>query len=128
MPAAGTPDGLMRAAYLLSDSVNAPPDRAEPRAGESVALLGSTAAVGIAQGSTRLRIYQPGAGSTWSQAAAFSEDDLCPGGASTLTGKKNATFAPFIYKKRTFYQDRLGTNIGKTQKRVAFCAGWRCAF
>jgi hypothetical protein len=76
----------MRAAYLLSDSVNAPPDRAEPRAGESVALLGSTAAVGIAQGSTRLRIYQPGAGSTWSQAAAFSEDDLCPGGASTLTG------------------------------------------
>ena len=46
----------------------------------------STAAVGIAQGSTRLRIYQPGAGSTWSQAAAFSEDDLCPGGASTLTG------------------------------------------
>ena len=27
MPAAGTPDGLMRAAYLLSDSVNAPPDR-----------------------------------------------------------------------------------------------------
>ena len=28
----------------------------------------------------------------------------------------------YIYK-RTFYQDRLGTNIGKTQKRVVLCAG-----
>ena len=39
---------------------------------------------------------------------------------------KNATFcAIYILKKRTFCQDRLGTNMGKsTQKRlVAFCAG-----
>jgi hypothetical protein len=27
---------------------------------------------------------------------------------------------PFIYRKRSFYQDRLGTNIGKTQKQTAF--------
>jgi hypothetical protein len=30
---------------------------------------------------------------------------------------KNGSFAPFIYKMRMFYQDRLGTNIGKTQKK-----------
>jgi hypothetical protein len=31
-------------------------------------------------------------------------------------------FAPFMFKC-IFYQDRLRTNIGKTQKRVAFFAG-----
>jgi hypothetical protein len=36
---------------------------------------------------------------------------------------KNGIFAPFIYQKRTFYQDRLGTNIGKTQKRDRFSSG-----
>jgi hypothetical protein len=30
--------------------------------------------------------------------------------------KVTPLFAPFIYKKRTFYQDRLGTNIGKALK------------
>ena len=40
--------------------------------------------------------------------------------------RKTPLFEPLIYKKRTFYQDRLGTNIGKTQKkRVAFFAGLR---
>ena len=29
----------------------------------------------------------------------------------------NAIFAPFIYKNRSFYQDRLGTNIGKALKK-----------
>jgi hypothetical protein len=38
-------------------------------------------------------------------------------------GAKNATFCAIYILKRTFYQDRLGTNIGKPQKRVAFCAG-----
>jgi hypothetical protein len=26
--------------------------------------------------------------------------------------------------KRSIYQDRLGTNIGKDEKKEAFCAGW----
>ena len=43
---------------------------------------------------------------------------------TTQTGAKNAIFVPFLYiYKRTFYQDRLGTNIGKVEKRVAFFAG-----
>jgi hypothetical protein len=46
------------------------------------------------------------------------DDDLEP-----VTVRKTPLSAPFIYKKRSFYQDRLGTNIGKTQKRVAFSAG-----
>jgi len=36
------------------------------------------------------------------------------------SGEKTPFFAPFIYKNALFYQDRLGTNIGKTQKRMAF--------
>eukprot|EP01043_Picozoa_sp_COSAG02_P077713 COSAG02_NODE_17149_length_1025_cov_1.340173_1_plen_307_part_10 len=78
------PDGLMRAASLFSDGVNS--DQLEVRAGHSVALLGGTAAVGIAMGSTRLRIYEPAIGSAWTQTAAFTDDDLCPGGSSTQTG------------------------------------------
>jgi hypothetical protein len=31
-------------------------------------------------------------------------------------------FVQFLYKKRSFYQDRLGTNIGKTQKECRFLA------
>jgi hypothetical protein len=38
-------------------------------------------------------------------------------------GAKNATFCAIYIEKRSFCQDRLGTNIGKTQKRVAFFAG-----
>ena len=34
-----------------------------------------------------------------------------------LTVKKRAIFAPFIYKHASFYQDRLGTNIGKSLKK-----------
>jgi hypothetical protein len=34
--------------------------------------------------------------------------------------RENGIFEPFIYKKRTFCQDRLGTNIGRTQKRCLF--------
>lgn len=78
------PDGLLRAAYRFSDGVNR--DGIEARAGHSVALLGDTAAVGIAMGATRLRVYESAAGSTWVQAAAFTDDDLCPGGSSTTTG------------------------------------------
>jgi hypothetical protein len=37
-------------------------------------------------------------------------------------GEKTALFAPFIYKMH-YYQDRLGTNIGKTQKKCRFVAG-----
>eukprot|EP01046_Picozoa_sp_COSAG06_P032864 COSAG06_NODE_3314_length_5520_cov_6.952038_3_plen_122_part_00 len=35
-------------------------------------------------------------------------------------GAETALFEPFIYKKSTFYQDRLGTNTGKTQKKCRF--------
>ena len=31
---------------------------------------------------------------------------------------KNSLFEPFIYKKLSFYQDGLGTNIGKTQTKT----------
>ena len=46
--------------------------------------------------------------------------------APYILGAKNATFcdAMYIYK-RSFYQDRLGTNIGKVEKRVALFAGER---
>ena len=38
---------------------------------------------------------------------------------------KNDLFEPFIYirYKRTFYQDRLGTIIGKTPKKDRFSSG-----
>jgi hypothetical protein len=38
-------------------------------------------------------------------------------------GKKTALFEPFIFKNGSFYQDWLGTNAGKVEKRVAFFAG-----
>ena len=38
--------------------------------------------------------------------------------------RKTPLFARHLYIKRSFYQDRLGTNIGKTHKRVAFFAGY----
>ena len=34
-----------------------------------------------------------------------------------LSGKGTRLFAPFIYKNASFYQDRLGTNIGKALKK-----------
>ena len=38
--------------------------------------------------------------------------------AASLPGTKNAFKTPLHIYKRAFYQDRLGTNIGKTQKRL----------
>jgi hypothetical protein len=35
---------------------------------------------------------------------------------------KNGIFEPCIFNKRSFCQDRLGTNIGKTQKKMPFSA------
>ena len=42
-----------------------------------------------------------------------------------MTGvvRKTALFEPFIYKNALFYQDRLGTNIGKVLKKGPFSAG-----
>ena len=37
--------------------------------------------------------------------------------------EKTPLSAVFVYQKRSFYQDRLGTNIGKAETREAFCAG-----
>jgi hypothetical protein len=38
--------------------------------------------------------------------------------------RKTPLFEPFIYNNEDFYQDRLGTNIGKVEKkRVVFFAG-----
>eukprot|EP01046_Picozoa_sp_COSAG06_P068535 COSAG06_NODE_18267_length_895_cov_1.649497_1_plen_225_part_01 len=41
-------------------------------------------------------------------------------------GAKNAFWVPFLYQKRSFYQDRLRTNIGKVEKkrRFAQAGGW----
>ena len=36
---------------------------------------------------------------------------------------KTVFFEPFLYKNRSFYQDGLGTNIGKTQKKGRFLEG-----
>ena len=36
---------------------------------------------------------------------------------------RKTVFLSHLYTKRSFCQDRLGTNIEKTQKRVAFFAG-----
>jgi hypothetical protein len=38
-------------------------------------------------------------------------------------GAKNATFCAIFIQKRSFYQDRLGTNIMEPQKRVVFFLG-----
>jgi hypothetical protein len=43
--------------------------------------------------------------------------------ALSFSGAKNAFFGAIYTYKRSFYQDRLGTNIGKVEKRVAFFAG-----
>jgi len=45
------------------------------------------------------------------------------GSLDVCSGAKNATFCAIYIQNRTFYQDRLGTNIGKVEKRVAFFAG-----
>jgi hypothetical protein len=40
-------------------------------------------------------------------------------------GAKTATFCAIHIQNASFYQDRLGTNIGKTQKRVMrFSQAW----
>ena len=44
------------------------------------------------------------------------------GSLDVCSGAKNATFCAIYIQNRTFYQDRLGTNIGKVEKRVAFFA------
>ena len=79
---------------LMAGSVNAGDGdgiRIEVRAGHSVALLGDTAAVGLEGGVTRLRVYEAGAGLSWVQQIALSEDDICPGGINirTMTLKKH---------------------------------------
>jgi hypothetical protein len=40
-------------------------------------------------------------------------------------GKETRACAPIIYKNASFYQDRLGTNRGKTQKKDAFLQAGR---
>ena len=45
------------------------------------------------------------------------------GRMSLLWCGKHASFAPFVYQKRSIYQDRLGINIGKTQKEKRFLQG-----
>ena len=42
------------------------------------------------------------------------------GNAGAGTGKETPLSAPFCTENASFYQDRLGTNIGKAHKRVAF--------
>jgi hypothetical protein len=46
-----------------------------------------------------------------------------PPSARAATGANNATFCAIYTLNASFYQDRLGTNMGKTQNRVAFFLG-----
>ena len=50
------------------------------------------------------------------------------GGGRGARGADHAFFAPLCPKKRSFCQDRLGTNIGNAEKRSVFClqveGGW----
>ena len=41
-----------------------------------------------------------------------------PNAGHRCTVSENGLFEPFIYKKRSVYQDRLGTNIGKHSKKT----------
>ena len=41
------------------------------------------------------------------------------GSLDVCSGAKNATFCAIYIQNRTFYQDRLGTNIGKALKKRA---------
>jgi hypothetical protein len=50
---------------------------------------------------------------------------LCRSGGASLDGKKRISVAPFYAKNASFYQDRLGTNTGKTQKEMRFLTGTR---
>ena len=43
--------------------------------------------------------------------------DKRKGGRNCQKPHQKGLFEPFIYKSHLFYQDRLGTNIGKTQKK-----------
>ena len=55
----------------------------------------------------------------WSPRRSAGSVPLPPDGE--YIGAKNASFEPFSCSKRSFCQDRLGTNTGKTQKkRFAF--------
>jgi hypothetical protein len=40
--------------------------------------------------------------------------------ASLLCMERKASFCAIYIENASFYQDRLGTNTGKTQKRLAF--------
>ena len=40
-----------------------------------------------------------------------------PNAGHRCTVSENGLFEPFIYKKRSVYQDRLGTNIGKEHSK-----------
>ena len=42
-------------------------------------LQGTTAAVGIDVGTVRVRVYEQQGNGDWNEAAALTEDDLCPG-------------------------------------------------
>jgi hypothetical protein len=42
---------------------------------------------------------------------------------SAKNGRETRPFAPFIYKNASFYQDRLGTHIGKALKKGRVSAG-----
>ena len=51
-----------------------------------------------------------------------------PGAALTVHVRENGLFEPFLHQKRTFYSDRLGTNIGKALKKQTVFLGSVPAF
>jgi hypothetical protein len=54
--------------------------------------------------------------------SAWPQPPLHSSACSGCGSAENGFLEPFIYKKRSFCQDRLGTNIGKTQKKMPFSA------
>jgi hypothetical protein len=50
----------------------------------------------------------------------LTDEMVDPSGKFTNGGEKNVTFCAIYILKRSFYQDRLGTNIGKTPKKDVF--------
>eukprot|EP01046_Picozoa_sp_COSAG06_P041875 COSAG06_NODE_5258_length_3604_cov_147.017689_1_plen_99_part_00 len=55
-------------------------------------------------------------------AAGIARNFTAIGTKMAAAGAENASFCPILNTKRSFYQDRLGTNIGKesTQTEGAF--------
>jgi hypothetical protein len=64
----------------------------------------------------------------WAVSGAAWEDQEGVRCRSHSTGQKTVFLSHLYIEKRSFYQDRLGTNIGKAQKGPSFCRAMVDAF